>query len=381
MRHQQTLRRYLRRGIKAAVAGIGLNGIVIVSGCGGEELLIVEPNRLVKTIEVGASNRVGDREFPAVLEASKRTNISFRIKGKLEKVPMKEGDHVKRGQMVAQLNRIDATNQLADRKAAFKRSSADFERAKSLLKTDYISRKNYDEIRARYQADEAGLQQAERNMTYTSLTAPFDGFIANRFVQNHEEIVQGQTIYTVLNTDTFDVKFQVPEQLMLGVSSATDVPPEEKAEVKIRFASRPDELHTMKFKEVATKADPERQTFEVTYVLPRLPDLNLLPGMTGTVMVRLNRPTEQSYRVPSRVVVSDAQLNPQVWVLDSATQTVTAKPVAIGTMVGDSIEVLSGIQQGDQLVSEAAGLLHEGEKVRVKTGGAVKKDTVTEEVK
>ncbi|CAA0085395.1 Solvent efflux pump periplasmic linker SrpA [BD1-7 clade bacterium] len=353
-----------------------VSSAMLLVACGGDEPPIVEPDRLVRVIEVGASNRLGDREFPAVLEASKRANLSFRINGTLEKLPMKEGDRVKKGQMVAQLSRSDAANQLADRKAAYKRSSADFERAKKLLKTDFISRKDYDEIKARYQADEAGLKQAERNMTYTGLIAPFDGFIANRYVQNHEEVVQGQNIYTLLNTDTFDVKFEVPEQLMLHVSSSTDIPPEEKADVKIRFASRPNAFYTMNFKEVATKADPERQTFEVTYMLPKLGELNLLPGMTGTVIVQLANIQEETYRVPSRVVVANSQLQPQVWVFDKNTGTVKAKAVTVGRMTGEEIEVLSGVQQGDVLVSEAAGLLHDGEAVRLHTVGEP-----TEEVK
>jgi len=121
----------------------------------------------------------------------------------------------------------------------------------------------------------------------------------------------------------------------------------------------------LSFKEVATKADPKTQTFEVTYTMEQLADATVLPGMTATATVDLSALGVASlvFTVPVGAVVGDYKLNPRIWAVDMQSMAVKPQPVKVGRMLGDSIEVLEGIKPGNHIVTAGTPFLVEGMKV------------------
>ncbi|MBT8129230.1 MAG: efflux RND transporter periplasmic adaptor subunit, partial [Gammaproteobacteria bacterium] len=177
-----------------------------------------EKIRPVKSIVVGDPGTGGERRFPGRIESARRLELAFRVAGTLKQLPVKEGDEVTAGTVIAKLDDADFKTAYDDRKAVFTRTSADYERAKELVKDGFISRVDYDKVESDYKSGKAALRQAELDLSYTTLKAPFSGNVAQRYVQNFEEVQAKQPVIALRDLDLLDVKFNVPESLMIRLA-------------------------------------------------------------------------------------------------------------------------------------------------------------------
>jgi RND family efflux transporter MFP subunit len=342
--------------------------LTFLAGCEQPEPPVTVGSRPVKSVVAGNSSGLDQRTFPAVVDAIRKADISFRVSGKLDSILVKEGDRVKKGQLLATLDDTDFKIALDDRKASFETAKANYERAKELVEKGAISRVDHDNIRAKFFTAEAALKEAEQNLEYTRLLASFDGVIAKRYVENFEEILKSKTIFSLEDVSSLKLIIDVPENLMIMINQH---PERDKRKVVAEFDRIPGKRFDLEFLEAATKADPSSKTFKVTLTMPRAEGFNILPGMTATVIADIF-PDETSVgefvTLPVSAVVADSNKQPVVWVVDENDMTVHAKPVGTGLIAGDSIQV-SGLNGGERVVTAGAAFLREGMKVTLlKTG-------------
>ncbi len=340
----------------------------ILAACqGGQEQLVEPVVRPVKTMLVGSAQAGGVRHFPGLVDASQRADLSFRVPGRLNKILVKEGDRVKKGQILAELDATDFQIVVNDKQALFSRAKADFERAKKLVSKGHISRMDYDRLQAEYKSRLADLKKAQRDLGYTVLRAPFSGTIARRLVDNFEEIAASQTIFALRNNKLLEVKINVPENIVLKLKRRKQNDPEIKVPVWASFDTVPGKRFPLKIKEVSTKADPKTQTFLATFVMPAPEGLTVLPGMTANVTAdlsaRLQQGQPQVHYVPISAVTANARLQPRIWIVDEASMSVRPKKVTLGKMQGSRIEILSGLDGGERVVTAGAAYMAEGMKV------------------
>ncbi|UCH41966.1 MAG: efflux RND transporter periplasmic adaptor subunit [Gammaproteobacteria bacterium] len=346
--------------------------LVALSACGGpEEELPPPPVRPVKLFTVEGTEGAALRRFPGAISASQRAELSFRVNGTLQKILVKEGDRVKQGQVLAQLDPTDYQIRVSDRQATFDKSQKNFNRAKELIQDGNISQTDYDQVEANFRSSEAALKLAKQELAYTRLRAPFAGSIGRREVDNFEEVQPKQAIFQLQNVDQLDVAIDMSENLVRSLRRAeqADSASESKAskvvEAYASFEGKEGDKFSLKIKEVSTKADPQTQTFRVTFTMPQPKDFAVLPGMTANVFLDLSRliSADTAKWVPISAVVADGELDARVWVLDDKTMTVSARPVKIGRMSGRNIEVSSGLAGGEEIVSVGAAYLADGMQV------------------
>lgn len=313
-------------------------------------------------------NISGDfRQFPGVVDAIQRADLSFRVQGKIIEILVREGDMVDKGQLLAKLDPTDYKIVLNDRTASYKTAEANYERAKQLLEKEAISKVDHDKIRAEYFTAEANLKAARQDMIYTSMNATFPGYIARRHVENFEEVRRKQTVFTLQDISELEIKIDVPETIMIQLRRAIEPGRVSKPErdVYAVFNQIKDVKFPLEFKEVSTKANANTRTFQVTLKMEHPESHNVLPGMTATVFAQV-LPTERgdsvSVLLPVSAVVVDTGKDPIVWILDEGTMTVSSKPVTVGDMSTDSITVF-GIDAGQRIVTAGAAFMREGMKV------------------
>jgi len=109
---------------------------------------------------------------------------------------VKEGDIVEAGQVLARLDRADYDLVYEDRKATFDNARRNFDRGKELIKAGNISRMDYDRMEANFRTASAALSQAEKDREYTVLSSPFYGRVAERRVENFEEVQAKRTVFS-----------------------------------------------------------------------------------------------------------------------------------------------------------------------------------------
>jgi multidrug efflux pump subunit AcrA (membrane-fusion protein) len=298
--------------------------LAALSACGGPpEESPPPPVRPVKLFTVEGAGGEALRRFPGAISASQRAELSFRVNGTLQEIPVKEGDKVKKGQVLAKLDPTDFKIRVSDRQATFDKTKKNFDRAKELIQDGTISQSDYDQVEANFRTSQAALSLAKQELAYTELKAPFAGSIGRR--DEASRVVEAYAAFEGKEGDKFPLKI----------------------------------------KEVSTKADAQTQTFRVTFTMPQPKDFTVLPGMTASVFLDLSRvvSTDTAKWVPIGAVVADGELDARVWVLDDKTMTVSERPVKIGRMSGSNIEVSSGLVGGEEIVSVGAAYLAEGMQV------------------
>jgi RND family efflux transporter MFP subunit len=346
----------------------------VLCACGREPAPDAAPeSRPVKTFRVAGTDFAGKRSFPGRVDSTYRADLAFRVPGTVQEILVREGDLVESGQLLARLDPTDYEIVVRDRVASFENSQRNFQRASELVEEGYISRLEYDRLEANFKSSEAALAAAQQDLAYTELRAPFGGRIAKRHVEAFEEVGIKQTVFTLQDVENLQVKIDVPESLVRSLRARHDTVPGTAAPPSVAtFEGNPDQPFALTFREISTRADPRTQTFEATFNMPAPQDFIVLPGMTATVTVdlagRLTR-GPQTLWVPLNAVVADSGLGARVWILDSETMTVSSLPVEIGRMQGSQVEVLSGLEGGEEIVSVGASYLAEGMRVtRMATG-------------
>ena len=325
--------------------------------------------RLVKlfTVDDPAGQRL--REFPARLKATNEAELSFRIAGQLKTLNVLQGQQVKRGQLIASIEDTDQRLRVRDRQASYDLANAQFQRIAKLYERQMISRAEYDQRKATLDSARAALNLARQEQDYTQILAPFDGVVASTYVDNFQVVQAKQPIATLQSGDMLDVLFQLPENLLTNLRGREENPDYHPS---VSLDSLPGREFEAVYKEHSTQPDPKTLTYQVTLSIPRPPELNLLPGMSATVKVdfaQLVRNPETRILIPVEAVFSPDNgpaTAKQVWVVNAVEggMTVTARPVEVGQLTRDGIEVLSGLTPGEQVVAVGGAELTEGQAVR-----------------
>jgi multidrug efflux system membrane fusion protein len=339
--------------------------LVIATGCGetaAPELpAVVRP---VKTTVVGGVQSAV-LSFPGTTQASDRSVLSFRVAGPLIELPVNEGDPVEKGDLLARIDTVDFEIKVAEARAAYQKAVADYDRFNRLYEREAVPLADVELHRAMRDVAEAQLRQAEVNLGYTWLRAPYGGWVGRKFVENFESVLAREKILTLQNLSLVEIVVNVPENIMAQVGS------DRNPEIVARFATAPGREFPLTFRESTAEADVETQTFQVTLSMPQPDVISVLPGMTAQVLLRTTASAEEAaagvvgFAIPALAVFADEQSRAQVWVVETAGMTVHRRPVEIGEPTGSrEVWVLSGLEAGETIAVTAVQELVEGNEIR-----------------
>lgn len=328
--------------------------------------------RPVRSCIVAAGVNSPDLDFPGVVKAGTSRELAFEVPGRLQTLPVKKNQRVKKGDVVATLDPKDFEDALAKAKAALERDRLTFKRVSAAAKKNAVSAEEVSSAEAKVKTDEAECATLQRALEHTTLVAPLDGVIANTYPDELDMLSVGQKVATLMNTDRIDVEVSMPETLVIRANQMESV----SNACHVTFDSYPSRSYPAKLVEFTAIADPRTQIYKTTFTLPKVPDLTLLPGMSATINLKgscysykgsTDAPAAQ-IAVPSSAVGVDADGTYFVWKLtsaDAAKGTYTAHRSAIrtGTRIGTSITVHEGVAVGDRVVTAGVSQISEGRTV------------------
>ncbi len=346
----------------AAIALVATS--ILICGCSKEEPEAKEIVRPVKMMIIGGGGADGTREFPGRVRAAEEIQLSFEVPGKVIELHAREGQAMTKGSLVAAL---DARDFEADRDRAMARrnaADADYKRNRTLYERDAISLRDLEVVQRQFEVTEANLKQAEKALSDTRLFTPFDGKIAGRLVEIQENVTAKQPIVIFHDDSSLEVKASFAEteyrriRDLGGVKEMTV-----KLNPLVKVAAASDQPIKAWVKELRNTADPVTRTYEVTLGFEAPAGLSITSGMTAKVVISLPG-TAGTILVPVAAVVAGEGGKSLVWVFDKAAGTVSSRVVTVGQMTGDDIEILEGLQDGDQITVMGSSNLSEGMKVR-----------------
>ncbi|WP_299007189.1 efflux RND transporter periplasmic adaptor subunit [uncultured Shewanella sp.] len=345
--------------------GVGIVTLLL-SACHKQETKPAAPIiRPVKLFTVKMSEAGAIRHFPGRVEASQQAELAFRISGTLTDIAVKEGDIVEKNQVLAKLDDTDFKISVQEKQASYDKTRRNFQRAKELIVSGYISKMDYDRMEADAKKDKAALANAKQQLDYTQLRAPFSGQIARRFVDNFEEVAAKQAIFALQGVNSLDVVINIPESIVRSLRASEVEDRKRYIAVYAEFDGQKAHRFPLQIKEIATKADPDTQTFQVRFTMPSPKAFTVLPGMTVNVVIDFSKFTKADpvFWLPVSAVVADPVLGSRVWVLDPDTMTVSPQSVTIGRMRHNEIQVTQGLVGNEEVVAVGATYLAKGMKV------------------
>lgn len=323
-----------------------------------------KPLRPVKSITIKHPQSGRVMEYTAVVDASQKADLAFKVPGEIIRMLVNQGDEVKRGDVLAELDDTDYKLDLEEAKAAFQKAKSDFDRGSNLIESNVISKADFDKLNSEYLSRNAKLESAKNNLSYTKLVASFSGIVAKKYTENFQEINAKQPVLALHNIRKVDLKIDVPESVMI------QIPRNDKSrEIVAIFDEIPNQEFPVQFKEVSTQADEVTKTYEATFTMESPPQHTILPGMTailkGTKRLSTTDETERYY-LPSNAVLKDGSGN-FVWIVEPQEQGVgRIKKVAvtIGDITEQGIEVYSGVTAGQELVVAGVSKVTDGMLVK-----------------
>jgi len=370
----QTTGRALSASARAAIAPTGILlavSVLLLAACDEQQPEVMENVRAIKTITVSERGSGQLRRFPGIVAAVDTSSISFEVAGNTREVNVKVGDRVEEGQVLAtlddkpfQLNVEGAEAEVGRAKAQLAEKETDYVRQKTLYEKDWVAKAAYDQaLAARDSAANqvsyavSKLSLARRDFEKTVLAAPFDGVIANKFVDPFQEVARGEKVFEIYREGAMEVVVSVPEtaigEVYLGLPAEITFPSEQVASLKGRVS------------EIGTVAG-DANAFPVKVALAEPPD-RVLPGMTAEVALILGEAGGgTSYLVPvSAIAAGDAPGQGFVFVFDP--QSSTVKKTAInGRGVQDNrVFITEGIAPGDVIAVAGVSFLRDGQKVKL----------------
>jgi RND family efflux transporter MFP subunit len=286
--------------------------------------------------------------------------------------------------------RLEAEVRAAEAKLANART--DFDRSTQLLRNRIISRAEFDRSETAYtvakqnhqaavqkfeqgtiareevilakEAEVSGLEgqvvEANLQLEDSTLRAPYDGVIAQRFVEQGQNVRANDRVVIFQDVDEIDIAVDVPEVVMAADLRSADI-----VQMLASFNAAPGLQFPVHLKEIAQRADPITQTFTIRVGMKAPDGLNLLPGMTGSVSLTYRRASilGDQILVPITAVIKESTGEQVAWAIDPDGN-VERRPVKTGSVTGDSIVILEGLGPGDRIAVAGVSFLRAGMKVR-----------------
>ncbi|MBQ4890484.1 MULTISPECIES: efflux RND transporter periplasmic adaptor subunit [Shewanella] len=320
----------------------------------GSEATSRDIPRPVKVLQVDVGSEYRERFLPGEVKASEKAALSFRVSGEIAEIFVRPGDAVEPGDILATLDSDIYQQHLAMAQAQFELAKVLFERNESLVEQGVVSRNDYDQAKSDFTVAQAALDKAKTDVTYTKLRAPYQGVISKRSKREFE-FVQAQEEVMGIRTDaSADISFQLPEQF-IGFLQKSDKGLEDIDNIEVKFDSR-DQWYVARLKELNTVADPTTSSYTIILTLPMPDELNVLPGMSARVKVKLPARTADAHpKIPKGAVVKENQ-QAYVFTWSPTQQRVKKVPVTL-----QGTRMMSGLNDGDWLVVAGAAELKDGQ--------------------
>jgi len=348
-----------------------ITAALFLFSCGDSVQKIAEDNSPAIEVNVNKVQANGNGQFLSVsgkVIAANSADISTRIMGYVEKVHVKVGDKVSKGQLLVSINSADLTAKKAQVDAginqaatAFKNAEKNYNRFKSLHASNSVTQKEMDDMTANYQMAKAGLESAKQlknevlaQLNYSNITAPFSGVITSKNIEAGNMANPGVPFMTLETPKNFEVIAMIPETEISNIKQGANV------DVLVKSANK---TLQGKVTEINTSAKYTGGQYLVKIALQKT-NANILSGMFATIQFPQKVKTQSAMVIiPSQAIVKNGQLS-GVYTI-SQSNTAILRWLRLGKTFNDKVEVLSGLSEGESYIIRSKGRLFNGVKVSI----------------
>lgn len=306
------------------------------------------------------------------IEPVTKVEVGTQVSGIISKIYVDYNSVVKKGQVIAELDKTNLLSELASAKSQLANAQSDldyqqanYDRYAALFEKGLVSANDYEQARLSFEQarqqiviQKQNVAKAQTNLGYATITSPIDGVVLSR------EVEEGQTVASAMTTPTlFNIAQDLTDMRVIADVDEADIGGvKEGQRVTFTVDAFPDDVFGGNVTQVRKEATTESNvvTYEVVISAPNK-DLKLLPGLTANVTVFtaerngvLTIPSKALRFAPNTTLltneqsVEDCDAKTKVWTYDG--KTFRAKGIETGLNGGTTVEVTSGLSEGDEIV-------------------------------
>lgn len=335
----------------------------ILISCGKKKEGSEKGIRPVKTGIVESNSEI-KKEFSGIVEAIDFVKLAFRVSGQIINLPVVEGQKVKKGQLIAEIDTRDLALQYAADKSAYETATAQLERNKRLLSKQAISVQDYEMSESSYQRSKSAYELSEYNLRDARLYAPFDGSIEKKMAENYQRISSGVPIVQLVNTSKLRIRFVIPDNY-LYLLKAKDMT------FKVEFDTYKGNIFNAKLEEfLEISADGAGLPVTITIDDPSFDKsrYDVKPGFTCSVKLsaNINDFIAENLMVIPLSAIFEEPTNKQtcVWVVKE-NNSVEERPVEVYSPSQNNQALISkGLKPGEKVVIAGVYQIINGETIK-----------------
>ncbi|MDC7994757.1 efflux RND transporter periplasmic adaptor subunit [Altibacter sp. HG106] len=297
-------------------------------------------------------------ELQGSVETKQNLVITPEMGGILERVYVKEGDKVSKGQLLAKIDDGGLSQQLAQLQVQADLAKTTFERQERLWNQKIGSEIQYLQAKSNYEGQQEAVAQLKRQLAKANVRAPFSGTIDNVITEQGSVVSPGQTaLMRLVNLEDMYIETDVPETYLTDVTAGK--------EVEVTFPVLGKTVVT-EIRQTGDFINPDNRTYMAEIAVPN-EDKTIKPNLTARLKIN-DYTKEEAILIPQSIISENAEGEQYVYVLtEKEGDKAVAQRVIIetGKTQGDIIEVLSGLTPGAEIIDEGARSVKEGQSVKI----------------
>ncbi|MFS4482386.1 efflux RND transporter periplasmic adaptor subunit [Hyunsoonleella sp. 2307UL5-6] len=278
--------------------------------------------------------------------------------GVLSRVYVKEGQKVSKGQILAKIDDGGLSQQLAQLKIQSDLAKTTFERQQRLWKQKIGSEIQFLQAKATYEAQLEATKQLQQQVGKTVVRAPFSGSIDDVITEQGSVVAPGQSmLFRIVNLDDMYIETDVPERYVSDIVKGKNV--------KVDFPVLGKEVDA-KVRQAGNFINPANRTFKVEIALPNK-DISIKPNLSAKLKIN-DYTNENAILIPQSIISENAEGQQYVYTITDKVENkakVKREFIETGRTQGDYIEILSGIENGEEIIDEGARSVKDGQDVKI----------------
>ena len=334
---------------------MGLSLLMMTSGCKTEQKEEPQtPAVGVRILRVSRSNFAFPVRCTGKLSMKTESKLSFKTGGIIRRILVDEGQSVKKGQLLAELNLEEIRSQVNQAGLVLNKAERDHQRAENLYRDSVATLEQYENARTVLEVARANDRIARFNLQYSAIRAPADGKILKRIAEANEIIAPGHPVFFFASTqDDWVVRANLTDRDVIRVSMLDSA--------SIFFDAFPDQVFMGMVSEIGTLADPYTGTYELEFRILRKPE-KLVSGFVARVEIY---PSDEKEKIiiPFESVVDGAGLTGYVYVLVDGKS--RRRKIQIEAFTDRGVMISSGLLAGEEIIIEGTQYLREGDPVKI----------------
>ena len=334
------------------------------------------PGAMKQTVGVAAVEEVGNvqsRRYTGQVVAQAEVNVVPRVSGEILKLGFKDGDYVKKGQLLYAIEKTQyeaavkqAEANIAESKARLEYAQSSFERNQTLYEVNAASKDTMestksavDAFKAALAAAEAGLVTAKEDLKYTDITAAIDGLVGvTNFTEGNYITPSSGSLLTIIQMQPIRVRFSISmADFLSGYGSLSALKQNGQVSLKLADGSEYTTGGTIEF--LNNEANAKTDAVQVYASFPNA-DMKLIPGSTVTVTLS-KKSGDKMPAVPPSAVMHDAQTS-FVYVVGEGNK-IERRVIELGDMTKTHQLVTSGLKAGEKVVYQGTHKVMPGDEI------------------